>query len=283
MVPFGLLLATQIVLPFFSESWIRVQALYDLIVWLRIGIGFAEGTESAIGVTITLIFIALPGWITDNYTAGKDGSIQEGITRFLRDLVETRKSGLSPEKSIEALAERDYGSFSSHLKDISTKIKWGYPLRQIYREFSEKVNNWLALVNIYLLLDTMEAGGGTEDSIEVLAEFSESSEQLEAEKRAALMPLIIVPYIGAALLTGTTVMFLGFFTGSDLGISIPQVMLYKTLLTPLTLHSFMLGLVTGKIISGRVSSGFKHAVFLSLVSLLGIYLVTGMNMSGGFA
>jgi len=283
MVPFGLLLATQIVLPFFSESWIRVQALYDFIVWIRIGLGFAEGTESAIGVTITLIFIAIPGWITDNFTAGKDGSIQEGITRFLRDLVEVRKSGLSPEKSIEALAVRDYGSFSSYLKDISTKIKWGYPLRQIYREFSEKVNNWLALVNIYLLLDTMEVGGGTEESIEVLAEFSESSQQLEAEKRAALMPLIIVPYIGAALLTGTTVMFLGFFTGSDLGISVPQVMLYKTLLTPLALHSFTLGLVTGKIITGRVSSGFKHAVFLCLVSLLGVYLVTGMNMSGGFA
>ncbi len=283
MVPLGLLLATQIVLPFFSESWIRVQALYDLIVWLRIWLGFAEGTESAIGVTITLIFIALPGWITDNFTAGKDGSIQEGITRFLRDLVEVRKSGLSPEKSIEALAERDYRGFSTYLKDISTKINWGYPLRQIYREFSEKVNNWLALVNIYLLLDTMEVGGGTEESIEVLAEFSESSQQLEAEKRAALMPLIIVPYIGAALLTGTTVMFLGFFTGSDLGISVPQVMLYKTLLTPLALHSFTLGLVTGKIISGRVSSGFKHAVFLSLVSLLGIWLVTGMNMSGGFA
>ena len=97
------------------------------------------------------------------------------------------------------------------------------------------------------------------------------------------MPLIIVPYIGAALLTGTTVMFLGFFTGSDLGISVPQVMLYKTLLTPLAIHSFTLGLVTGKIISGRVSNGFKHAVFLSLVSLLGIWLVTGMNMSGGFS
>jgi hypothetical protein len=78
-------------------------------------------------------------------------------------------------------------------------------------------------------------------------------------------------------------MFLGFFTGSDLGISVPQVMLYKTLLTPLALHSFTLGLVTGKIITGRVSSGFKHAVFLCLVSLLGVYLVTGMNMSGGFA
>lgn len=280
-LPVAGLLATQIVLPFFSEQFIMVPALMEFIIWLRKLWGFAEGTEAAIGVTLTLILLAIPVWVADYYTAGKDGNLQDGITQFLRDLVEVRKSGLSPEKSIEALSEREYKGFSRYLRDISTKINWGYPLRQIYQEFSSKIKNWLALVNIYLLLDTIEVGGGSEQSIESLAEFSEASKQLEEEKRAVLMPLVIVPYIGAALLTGTTVMFLGFFTGSNLGISVPQVMLYKTLLTPLAIHSFTLGLVTGKIVSGRVSAGFKHAVILSLVSLAGIWLVASMDMSGG--
>jgi len=281
LLPFGGLLSTQIVLPFFSESFLRVPALMDFIIWVRVSLGFAEGTEAAIGVVFTLVFVSLPGWIADYYSAGRDGNLQDGITSFLRDLVEVRKSGMSPEKSIAALASRDYKGFSRYLKDISTKINWGYPIRQVYDEFASKVNNWLALVNIYLLLDTIEVGGGTVDSIESLAEFSESSKQLEAEKRAVLMPLVIVPYIGAALLTGTTVMFLGFFGGSNLGISIQQVMLYRTLLTPISIHCFTLGLVTGKIVSGRVSAGFKHAVILSLVALGGIWLVSSMEMSGG--
>ncbi len=279
-LPFGALLASQIVLPFFSESFLRVPVLFNMIIWMRQSLNFAEGTEAAIGVTITLIFIAVPGWIADYYTSGRNGSLQDGITQFLRDLVEVRKSGLSPEKSLEALASRDYRGFSKYLKDISTKINWGYPLRQIYDEFASKVTNWIALVNIYLLIDTMEVGGGTEQSIESLAEFSESTKQLEAEKRAVLMPLVIVPYIGAALLTGTTVMFLGFFTGSNLGVSVPQIMLYRTLLTPLAIHSFTLGLVTGKIVSGRVSSGFKHAVILSLVALGGIWAVSNLGVGG---
>lgn len=280
-LPLAGLLSTQIVLPFFSESFILVPAMMDFIIWLRKLLGFAEGTEAAIGVALTLISLAVPVWIADYSTAGKDGNLQDGITQFLRDLVEVRKSGLSPEKSIEALSEREYRGFSRYLKDISTKINWGYPIRQIYEEFSVKIKNWLALVNIYLLLDTIEVGGGSEQSIESLAEFSEASRQLEEEKKAALMPLVIVPYIGAALLTGTTVMFLGFFTGSNLGISVPQIMLYRTLLTPLSIHSFTLGLVTGKITSGRVSAGFKHAVILSLVSLAGIWLVSSMDMNGG--
>ncbi|MES0326301.1 MAG: type II secretion system F family protein [Candidatus Bathyarchaeia archaeon] len=281
LLPFGGLLSTQIVLPFFSESFLRVPALMNFIIWVRVSLGFAEGTEAAIGVVFTLIFVALPGWIADYYSAGRDGNLQDGITNFMRDLVEVRKSGMSPEKSIAALASRDYKGFSRYLKDISTKINWGYPIRQVYEEFASKVNNWIALVNIYLLLDTIEVGGGTVDSIESLAEFSESSKQLESEKRAVLMPLIIVPYIGAALLTGTTVMFLGFFGGSNLGISVQTSSLYRVLLTPISIHCFTLGLVTGKIVSGRVSAGFKHAVILSLVALGGIWLVSSMEMSGG--
>jgi hypothetical protein len=103
---------------------------------------------------------------------------------------------------------------------------------------------------------------------------------MEDEKSAILMPLTIVPFIGAALLTGTTVMFLQFFTGmGSLGVSIASVSLYKVLLTPLALHSWTLGLVTGKITSGRVSAGFKYAILLTLISILGVWGVSNMGGS----
>jgi len=77
-------------------------------------------------------------------------------------------------------------------------------------------------------------------------------------------------------------MFLQFFANmSGLGVSIPEAQLYKVLLTPLALHSFVLGLVTGKITSGRVSAGFKHSIFLSLIALGGTWAVTNLSMGGG--
>jgi flagellar protein FlaJ len=281
VLPIGGFLASQMVLPSFSEEFLIVPPLYDLVLWISKRLSFAEGTESALGLTICLIFVAIPVFVSDYLSAGKDSSLQDGISQFLRDLVEVRKSGLGPEKSIEALTNREYKGFSRHLIDISTKINWGYPLRQIYIEFADKVKNWLGLVNIYLLIDTLEVGGGTEESIESLAKFSEATKDLEAEKRAILMPLMIVPYIGAALLTGTTVLFLSFFANSNLGVSIPTKMLFRTLLTPIALHCFSLGLVTGKLTSGRVSSGFKHSIFLSLVALGGIWVVSNMDLGGG--
>ncbi|HJX23274.1 MAG TPA: hypothetical protein VJ574_02545, partial [Candidatus Bathyarchaeia archaeon] len=88
-------------------------------------------------------------------------------------------------------------------------------------------------------------------------------------------PLLLVPYIGAGLLTSTVIMFLQFFSNmSTLGgaATIGGTDIVRTLLTPMVLNSFFLGLVAGKVSTGRTSAGFLHAVLLSLVALAGISL-----------
>ena len=279
-LPIGAFAATQFVLPFFDKSFIIVPQMPEMIVWIRTTFGFAEGTEAPIGLGIALILMCLPGAAVDYLLVERDKSIQSGVVQFLRDLVETRKSGLNPERCIDALAGRNYKGFTPFLKMINMKLNWGYPIRQIYGEFQGKVRNWLALMNVYLFIDTLDVGGGSVESLESLASFAETSKRLEDEKRALLMPLIIVPYIGIALLVGSTVMFLSFFAGANMGVSIASAMLYKTLLTPLCLHAFTLGLVTGKMTSGRVSAGFKHSIVLVLVSIGGIWAVAYMGSGG---
>jgi flagellar protein FlaJ len=280
-MPVGIFMATQFVLPFFEPSFVIVPQMPEFVVWIRTTIGFAEGTDAPVGLGLVLILMSLPGAIADYLLIERDKSIQNGVVQFLRDLVETRKSGLSPEKCIDALSDRNYKGFTPYLKMINLKLNWGYPIRQIYSEFRGRVKNWLALMNVYLFIDTLDVGGGSIESLESLASFAETSKRLEDEKRALLMPLVVVPYIGAAMLVGTTVMFMSFFAGSNMGVSVPVAELYKTLLTPLCLHAFTLGLVTGKMTSGRVSAGFKHAIMLIMVSMLGIYAVAFMG-GGGF-
>jgi flagellar protein FlaJ len=281
-LPIGGFMATQLVLPYYDNRFLFILPLKDLILSIRTLLNLSEGTESAIGMAITLVIIALPGVIGDFYYTHKDGSLHHGITMFLRDLVETRKSGLSPERCIEELSTRDYKAFSKHLKTMSLRLSWGYPIRQIYEEFRSKARDWLSLINIYLLIDTIEVGGGSEESLETLADFAKTTEQLDKEKRATLMPLGLVPYIGAGLLTATTVMFLNFLTGmSFMGITIPYVQLFNVLLPPLLLHSFILGIVEGKIVAGRASAGFKHAMIMTLVALGGVWVMSNMSFSFG--
>jgi flagellar protein FlaJ len=140
--------------------------------------------------------------------------------------------------------------------------------------FKKEVKNWLAQINMHLLIDTLVVGGGREESLETLAEFAESSTTLEKERKAMLTPLLIVPFIGAVLLIVTVMMFMQFFSSMSAMSQplMPILTLTRMMLTPLIIHDFLLGLVSGKIVSGKVSSGFKMATYLVIISLAGIYL-----------
>ena len=278
-VPAGLFVVTQMVLPYFNLTFFTLPFIPEIPVILRSMLTLEGGTEPALGLALSLITLSLPMTIFDYRYSETEKGVLDGVTNFLRDLVENRKTGLSPEKSIQLLAERDYGKFSRYIKLMSAEISWGIPLKQIFEDFKSRVKNWLCLVNLYLLIDTIEVGGGTEESLESLAEFAEETRELETERKASLAPLFLVPYMGAGILTVTTLMLLQLFTNMSAigGAQIATVELTKMLVTPLILHSFILGIVTGKIVSGRVSAGFKHAIILIIVSVAGIYMATRMR------
>ena len=278
-VPAGLFVASQMVFPYFDFSLFSVPFLPQIPVLLCDMLSLKVGTEPALGLALSLITLSVPMVVFDYHYSETEKGVLDGVTNFLRDLVENRKTGLSPEKSIQSLADRDYGKFSKHIKLMSAEISWGIPLRQIFEDFKSRVKNWLCLVNLYLLIDTIEVGGGTEESLESLAEFAETTRELDAERKASLAPLFLVPYMGAGILTVTTLMLLQLFTNMSAlsGASIATADLTRMLVTPLILHSFILGIVTGKIVSGRVSAGFKHAIVLIIVSVAGIYLATHMR------
>jgi flagellar protein FlaJ len=277
-LPAGLFVFSQMVLPYFNLNFFTLPFISEIPVILRSILTLQEGTEPALSLALSLIILSLPMTIFDNHYSETEKGILDGVTNFLRDLVENRKTGSSPEKSIQLLADRDYGKFSKYIKLMSAEISWGIPLKQVFDDFKSRVKNWLCLVNLYLLIDTIEVGGGKEESLESLAEFAEEARELDTERKSSLAPLFLVPYMGAGILTVTTLMLLQLFTNMSAisGTAIATVELTKMLVTPLILHSFILGIVTGKIVAGRVSAGFKHAVILIIVSVAGIYVATHM-------
>jgi len=133
---------------------------------------------------------------------------------------------------------------------------------------------WRHSVNLFLLVDTLEVGGGTVETLEAMARFSEASIHIEKERRRLLRPLLLVPYMAAGVLILVSLSFLSFLDDmlQIAGASLPMVALVRVLTTPLPIQMFMLGLTAGKMSSGRVSGGFIHAVLLTLVSLLAILL-----------
>jgi flagellar protein FlaJ len=243
----------------------------DFIVFLRQTLGLERGFEASLGLGLALIVGNAPAAYAHSHYARRGKGLEGEITNFLRDFTETRKTGASPESCMENLAGRNYGRFTKHLSVASRQIRWGLPFKTIYETLRNKIRSWLALINLYLMVDAIEVGGGTPETMETLTRFSELLSSQEKEKKEMLKPLLIMPYIGAAILLFSTVIFLSFTRTvlySYAHQAIPFSQFATIIVPPLVLQAYLTGIVTGKISSTTVSAGFKHAVILVTLALV---------------
>ncbi|MEM3463930.1 MAG: type II secretion system F family protein, partial [Candidatus Bathyarchaeia archaeon] len=162
-----------------------------------------------VAIAIALFVATAPAAIVYQKVSSKRASIERGVNSFLRDLTEVRKTGLSPEKCIESLSNRDYGEFSKELRKISSEISWGVPLRKVIIDFVKRTRSWITQIIMFLLVETIDVGGGTIAMIESLARFNNLTQEVEKEKKMAVRPYIMMPYFAAILLVATTTMMIG--------------------------------------------------------------------------
>jgi len=238
---------------------------------------FQTVIDLPVAIAIALFVATAPAAIVNSKLSKKKASIEQGVNSFLRDLTEVRKTGLSPEKCIESLANRDYGEFSKELRKISSEISWGVPVRKVIMDFVKRVRSWMTQIVMFLLVETIDVGGGTIAMIESLARFNNLTQEVEKEKKMAVRPYILMPYFAAILLVATTTMMIGFTTGT-LGVaetSKPKDLgpLIITFTTSAIFHSYLIGIVAGKISEESIAAGFKHASLLVIIAILAAKLV----------
>jgi flagellar protein FlaJ len=228
-----------------------------------------------VAISIALIVATAPAAVVHMKLSKEKAGTEAGINSFLRDLTEVRKTGLSPEKCIESLSTRDYGIFSKELRKISSEISWGVPVKKVITQFLKRTQSWMTQLVMFLLVETIDVGGGTIAMIESLARFNNLTQEVEKEKKMSVRPYIMMPYLASILLVATTIMMMSFTTGT-LTVGMPgstgpakDFSLMKTIfMTSVIFHSYLIGVVAGKISDESVAAGFKHASILVVIALL---------------
>jgi flagellar protein FlaJ len=235
-----------------------------------------------IALSVALVIATAPAAFVSMKLSTHKNSMERGINNFLRDLTEVRKTGLSPEKCIESLSKRDYGTFSRELRKISSEISWGIPVKKVIMDFLKRTKSWMVQLNMFLLVETIDVGGGTIAMIESLARFNNLTQEVEKEKKMSVRPYIMMPYLASILLVATTVMMLGFTSGT-IGVG-PEAAaaaansgsldaVRTVFVASVIFNSYLIGIVAGKISDESVSSGFKHATILVIISLIAAKLL----------
>jgi flagellar protein FlaJ len=230
-------------------------------------------------IAITLFVATAPAAVVHMKLSKERTGMEAGINSFLRDLTEVRKTGLSPEKCIESLSKRDYGVFSKELRKISSEISWGIPVKKVIMDFLKRTRSWMTQLVMFLLVETIDVGGGTIAMIESLARFNSLTQEVEKEKKMSVRPYIMMPYLASILLVATTIMMMSFTTGTltvvpgQTGPPKDFSGMKTIFLTSVIFHSYLIGVVAGKISDESVASGFKHASILVIIALLAAKLM----------
>jgi flagellar protein FlaJ len=244
-------------------------------------------------VTLCLIVVSVPPAIAYYKVAVVNLAAEEYMPSFLRDVTEAKKIGLSPEKSIiHASKRRGYGRFSGLLELVRSQMEWGVALKKIFTNIKRKIQSWPVLVHFFILVETIEIGGGSAMALEILAEYSEKNRDIEVNKRSMLKPYVVLAFIWSVLIAFTTTIVavtihvltqisLPGMPQSSLNIMQHQLILFSI---SIIFQCWLSGFFIGKINEGTFAAGFKYSAMLAATAyvslLLSQHFMTGLYTIG---
>ncbi|MGP8126110.1 MAG: type II secretion system F family protein [Nitrososphaerales archaeon] len=221
------------------------------------------------------ISVGPPAFFATRYTSERR-KLEHALPDFIADVTEGRKTGLSPEQSIEALTNRNYGVLSPYVKKMGAQLSWGVALSKVISTFTSSVGSWITRATGILLIEVVDVGGGTAKSFTEMASFARTINDLENERRSALRPFVMITYVAAVMIIMTTFILVYMLTAPGTtgfaGQSI-DVGTINLLLATSVFDAFVIGLVAGKMGEGSLADGFKHAFALVIISLIAIFIV----------
>src|SRR5947209_11131130 len=210
-------------------------------------------------------------------------SIDNNIPHLIRDIADAGRSGMTLTRSIEISAERDYGPLTKELKKLIAKISFRVPLERALQYFADATGTTLARRSSMLIAEANKSGGDIQESMESVAKHVQEIQYLERKRRATLRPFIGVMYISFAVFLVTVYLLIssffkqlantnfgggggsGGFGGGFSFVSLPLDKITAVFLYMAMIEALFAGLVGGKMATGYLKDGLKHAILLMMI------------------
>jgi hypothetical protein len=168
---------------------------------------------------------------------------------------------------------------------MMNQIAWGVSLRKIYTDMMERIKSWPVIVDFFILVETIEIGGGDANTLSILAEYAEKTQTIERSQRDMLRPYVVLPFVWTILMAFTVtftfetmsqipVLALGSIISPSMDISLTSG--NEIIQAGMVFHSWLSGFFIGKVGDGNFASGFKYAAILALAAYMTLILSSGL-------
>ncbi len=230
------------------------------------------------------ILSLVPPALSYYFDSRRRDSIDNHIPHLIRDIADAGRSGMTLTRAIEISAERDYGPLTKELKKLIAKISFRVPLERALQYFADRTGTMLSRRSAMLIAEAHKSGGDIQESMESVAKHVQEIQYLERKRRATLRPFIGVMYISFAVFLVTVYLLITSFfrqlantnfggAGSIGGVGFNFVSLPLAQITAVFLYMAMVeaafaGLVGGKMATGYIKDGLKHAILLMMICFI---------------
>lgn len=236
----------------------------------------------------TIIFSLLPSAILYEFDAKSCRDIESSLPSFLRDIAESRRIGLSIERALKIASTRSYGSSLDRIvKRLNSLLTNSLtPIERAVDLVISDVKSWYARAIFWLFKEALVTGGGSSETFNILAKFSEDYIEVKHKVSRELKVYYVIGYVASIMLLFILTQLIkygfipSFYVSQNLpgSLGLPIQSVSRSILNELLSSSFLtvivvsclMGLIVGKISNGSIVGGFKHSIICVLITVLGI-------------
>lgn len=122
-------------------------------------------------------------------------SVERQFPNFIRDLADSKRSGMTIESSIKMAAKTNYGKLTPEIQTMSNKLSWGVPFLRVLDIFEKNVKGSVSITEVLnILKESYKSGGNVVATLDSAAANMNMLREAEEERRNVTSQHVMVTY-----------------------------------------------------------------------------------------
>ena len=183
---------------------------------------FLIGDAAVIGnMFIISMFIAVIPYFLYRYSKyAWLKSVERQFPNFIRDLADSKRSGMTLETSINMASKTNYGKLTNEIKTMSNKLSWGVPFLRVLDIFEKKVKDSTSITEVLnIIKEVYKSGGNVVATLDSAAANMNMLREAEEERRSVTSQHVMVTYGIFLLFLGIVIVIIYIFVPMMTGVS----------------------------------------------------------------
>ncbi|MBI4020765.1 MAG: type II secretion system F family protein [Candidatus Aenigmarchaeota archaeon] len=189
----------------------KTVVLSIILAVIVVVIGALSGDVGVLGnmTLIGAIIAVLPFFIYKYTTYAWVRSLEGQFPAFIRDLADSRRSGMSFPESIKLATRANYGKLSEEIMLMHNKLSWGIPFIRVLEIFQHRLRqSKLIKEAVTIIKESYKSGGDIASTLQSISRDMVMLKEAEAERASMVKQHVMIMYGVFFMFVGISVMII---------------------------------------------------------------------------